>query len=271
MKKITFLITAFLFSVAAVAQDSPGNRPELLLNKTVMVKPLTDGVLAYEKGYDAFFTSQTMAARYAENKSRRTKHDALAKRYFKIQEIQPVNNPVSKDYLIQLRDTVTEETIYYKFNPQSESLGKYYFQVVGGLKYPADFFCDFIEEHNDKAKGENVFKGSIVEGLHIKKIKKGKEVTYRLDVVTVEQVISMLRGVTLVFENGQKIEKPDAEAQMSTNKNDNIVYIASVELTPAELSLLQQQKVVSGKISKFAKTYTEGEKLKGMARCIAKK
>lgn len=271
MNKITYLLTTLLLSITASAQDSPGMRPELLLDKTVKVKPLTDGELVYEKGYDAFFTDTGMTKRYAETKDRRTKHDALANRYFKVKDIMPYESYGNKNFLIQLQDTVKNEVVYYKYNRYSESQKKYYFEVVGGLKYPADFYEDFLTETIDKATGERKIAASISEGLHVVKIKNGKDIKYRLEAVTVEQVISMLRGVTLELEDGRKLEKPDAEAVMSTNKNDNIVYTASIDLNTGELAMLTQSKVVSGKISKFEKKYTEGEKLKEMLKCLMKK
>lgn len=271
MQKITFLLFALILSVIAIAQDSPGMRPELLLEKTVKVKPLPDGVLAYEKGYDSFFTDEKMYRRYAENKDRRTKPEALANRVFKVADVKPYTSYGNENFLIKLLDSINNEHIYYKFNKYSESQGKYYFEVLGGLEYPADFYCDFLTQTTDKATGEQKITASISEGLHIIKIKKGKEVSYKLEAVTVEQVISMLRGVTLVFEDGRRIEKPDAEAVMGTNKNDNIVYIATVNLTPTEVSMLSQAKVVGGKISKFEKKYTEGGKLSGMLKCLMKR
>lgn len=271
MTKITYLFAALLISITAAAQDSPGLRPELLLDKTVKVKPLTDGELAYEKGYDAFFTDAAMAKKYAETKDRRTKHDALANRYFKVKEIKPYDSYGNQNFLIQLQDTVKNELVYYKYNKYSESQKKYYFEVVGGLKYPADFYEDFLTETIDKTTGEKKIAASISEGLHVVKIKKGKEVKYKLEAVTVEQVISMLRGVSLVLEDGRKLEKPEAEAVMGTNKNDNIVYTASMELTGAEVAMLTQSKVIGGKISKFEKKYTEGEKLKEMLKCLMRK
>jgi hypothetical protein len=270
MNKITLLLAALFVSILSTAQNSPGMRPELLLSKTVKVKPLTEGELNYQKGYDAFFEDDKMVNRYAANKSNRTRHDALANRYFKVTDIRPYDSQGIKNYLIQLQDTVKNESLYYKYTKLSESQNKYYFEVVGGLKYPDDFYCDYINENTDKATGEKKIIASITEGLHVVKIKKGKDVKYRLEAVTVEQVISMLRGVTLVLEDGRKFEKPDAEAVMLT-RNDNIVYTATIELTTADVVMLTQSKVVSGKISKFEKKYTEGDKLQGMLKCLMKK
>lgn len=271
MIKLIQLTAFLLICITTKAQDSPGLRPELLLEKTVKVKPMTDGELAYEKGYDSFFCDAGMVKKYTETKDRRTKHSAMANRFFKVKAVKPYDVYGNTNYAIQLTDTVTNEEIYYKYNKFSESQKKYYFEVIGGLKYPADFYCDFLTEATDKATGEHKISASISEGLHVIKIRKGKNVTYKLEVVTVEQVISMLRGVTLVLEDGRKLEKPDAEAVMAANKNDNINYIASVEITTAELAMLTQSKVVSGKISKFEKKFTEGEKFKEMLKCLKSK
>ncbi len=272
MKKITYLFIILFTYVTSSAQDSPGLRPELLIEKTVRVKPMTDGELAYEKGYDAFYTDGAMTNKYAETKERRTKHSALANRFFKVESVTAYNDVYGNtDYIIRLNDTISKEQVYYKYNKFSESQKKYYFEVVGGLKYPTDFYCDFLTEVTDKRTGEHKIIASISEGLHVIKIRKGKNVTYNLEVVTVEQVISMLRGITLLLDDGRKLEKPDAEVLMAASKKDNINYIASVEITTAELAMLTQSKVVSGKISKFEKKYTEGEKFKEMLKCLMRK
>jgi hypothetical protein len=268
MDKITLLLAAFLFTITATAQDSPGSRPELLMDKTVKVKPLTAGILAYEKGYDNFYADEKMVKRYAETKDRRTKHDALQGRVFTVTGIRPFESSGTKNFLLHLNDTLSNEAVYYKFNQNCEVQGKYYFEVLGGLEYPDDFFCDYLKTEEDKAAGEKKLIATIAEGIHVIKVKKGSAVIYRMEAVTVEQVISMLKGVTLVFENGGSIVKPEAEVQMSTNKNDNIVYFTTFELTPADVSLLTQSRLLSGKISRFEKTYTEGQKLQGMVNCL---
>ncbi|OYQ45562.1 hypothetical protein CHU92_01915 [Flavobacterium cyanobacteriorum] len=267
-RAILYLI--FIATYVGHAQDSPGNRPELLLEKTVKIKPLSESELSYEKGYNDFFINENLSKIYAENKNHRTKHEALANRIFKVVDVRPFESNGIKNYVIQLQDTIRNEAVYYKFNKFSESNKKYYFQVIDGIKYPKDFFCDFLTHIIDKNTDEHKLTASISEGLHVVKIKKGKTITYRMEVVTVEQVISMLPGVVLVFEDGRKLEKPQAEAVMGTNNNDNIVYIATFELTPAEMAILTQSRIVSGKISKFIKNYAEGEKFMEILKCLVR-
>jgi len=266
MKKITLLFTTLFFTTAAFAQDSPGKRPQLLLDKVVKVKPLPKGMLAYQQGYDSFYADENLMKRYAENKSKKTNHEALANRMLKVTAVEPVQGA---NYKIKLQDTISNETIFYKFNETCEAKGNYYFEVVGGLDYPADFFCDYVK-HESTPAGEQKITAIITEGIKITKVSKGKSSNYIMEVRTVEDHISMLPGIALVMENGLHISKPEVHADV-TASNDNLLYIATFELTPHEVSLLSQSRIVSGKISKFDKTYKEGEKLRQMVKCMGGK
>jgi len=263
MKNFTLLVT-ILLSLTAVAQDSPGKRPALLIDKTVKIKPIEKGILANQKGYDSFYADADMAKRYSENKSRKTTYEALANRIFQVTAVEPVVGQ-GNNYKIKLQDTIKDETVYFKFNEASERQGHYYFEVLGGLQYPPDFYCDFVQQESG-----NKTVAMITEGLTITKNGSGKGAKYTMEVRAVEQIISLLPGVTLTLDNGAQITKAGAEAQMVVSDNDNIVYTATFDLTPQEISLLGQSKVVSGKISKFGKVYAEGEKLRQMVRCLQK-
>lgn len=270
MKNITFL-TLFLISLSTFAQDSPGKRPALLMDKSVKIKPIPKTVLAYQQGYDSFYTDENLLKKYAENKSHKTNHDALANRVLKVTAVEPLPAQGAKNYKIKLQDTLSNETIFFKFNELSENKGMYYFEVIGGLTYPPDFFCDYLQEKTDPATGEQKIMATLTEGITVSKTTRGKSPNYIMEVRTVEPIISMMRGVSFVMENGLQVVKPEVECQMVVSSNDNLVYTASFELTPHEVSLLTQSRIVSGKISKFEKKYNDGEKLRQMLKCMSKK
>lgn len=265
MNKITTLATALLISLTTFAQNSPGKRPSLLLDKLVIVQPLQKTVLAYQKGYDSFYADENLLERYAENKNKKTDHDALANRVLRVKAVEPFPLQGAPDYKIVLQDTLSKETIFYKFNELAANKGNYYFEVVGGLNYPPDFYCDYIQQDKD------ALIAMLTEGISVKKIVVAKTVKYIMEVRTIEETISMVPGITLVMENGLQIVKPDVHAEVSASSNDKLIYIASFALTPHEVSLLGQSRIVSGKISKFDKTYREGEKLKQMVKCMGRK
>lgn len=269
--RITILLSAIFISLTATAQDFPGKRPMLLMDKTVKVKPLEKTVLAYRQGYDNFYRDTYLSEPYAENKSRKTKHEALANRTLKVTAIEPYPLPGELNYKVQLLDTINNETVYYEYSELAEARGTYNFEVIGGLTYPSDFYCDYIEQENDESGTGETFTTAIVEGLTVTKSKRGKTAQYTMEVRSVQSIISMTKGVTLAMENGLQIYKPDVQAEVLPSGNDNLVYVAKLELTPHEVSLLQQSKIVSGKISKFDIIYTEGDKLQQMMQCMAKK
>jgi hypothetical protein len=269
--KITILLSAILISLTAAAQDFPGKRPALLLDKTVKVIPLDKTVLAYRQGYDNFYRDNYLSEPYAENKNRKTDHDALANRTLKVTAIEPYPLPGELNYKVQLQDTINNETIYYEYSELAEARDNYYFEVIGGLTYPPDFYCDYIEQENDESGTGQTFTTAIVEGLTITKIKRGKNAQYVMEVRSVQSIISMVKGITLVLESGHQVTKPDVQAEVLPSGNDNLVYVSTFELTPYEVSLLSQSKVVSGKVSKFDVTYAEGDKLQQMMQCMVKK
>ena len=169
-----FILLLLVFSFTATAQNFPGKRPTLLLNKTVKVKPLDETVLHYNQGYDNFYSDVYLSEPYAENKSRKTSHDSLANRVLKVTAVEPYPLPGQLNYKIQLQDTIKNKTLYYEFSEQAEARGNYYFEVIGGLTYPPDFYCDYVEQINGEAGMGQTFTATIAEGITVTKLKKGQ-------------------------------------------------------------------------------------------------
>lgn len=263
--KTTLLFAILLLITGASAQDSPGLRPELLLAKNVKIKPLPAAALITKKGYHDFYTDAALHQRYAQNKNQGTKADALENRVLKVVSVEPYIFQNEKSYRVKLTDTIKNETIYYKFNRNSEKLGNYYFEVLGGLTYPDDFFCDYLKTPVAQ-NGEQKILAILDEGVSIIKVKKGKTVKYLLEAAIMETTVSMKRGINLNLESGHKIERPEQEITMGT-KNDHVTYTTSFELTPAEVSQLAASPVKDWKIAGFERKFNEGAKLAGMVQC----
>lgn len=262
----TTLLFAFLFiTIGASAQDSPGLRPELLIAKNVKVKPLPQAAIISRKGYNDFYTDAALDKRYAKNANNMTKPDALEGRVLKVVSVDPYIFQNEKSYRVKLADTIKNETIYYKFNKNSEKFGNYYFEVLGGLTYPDDFFCDYLKTPAAQNGEQKVIAG-IDDGITVVKIKKGKTVTYHLEANIMETTVSMKRGISLILENGHKIERPEQEITMGT-KNDHVTYATTFVLTPAEVSQLSASPLKEGKISGFDRKFADGKKLQGMVHC----
>lgn len=262
----TTLLFAFLLMISGVsAQDSPGLRPELLIAKNVKIKPLPDAAIITKKGYHDFYTDAALHQRYAQDKNQGTKADALENRVLKVVAVEPYIFQNEKSYRVKLADTIKNETIYYKFNKNSEKLGKYYFEVLGGLTYPDDFFCDYLKIPASQ-DGEQKVLAILDEGVSVVKVKKGKTVAYHLEANIMETTVSMKRGISFMLESGHKIERPAQEITLGT-KNDHVTYKASFELTPAEVSQLAASPVKDWKISGFERKFIEGKKLQGMVQC----
>ncbi|MGV3459910.1 MAG: hypothetical protein ACO1N9_05575 [Flavobacterium sp.] len=262
----TTLLFAFLLMMTGIsAQDSPGLRPELLVAKNVKIKPLPEAAVITRKGYHDFYTDAALHQRYAQNKNQGTTYTALENRVLKVVSVEPYIFQNEKSYRVKLADTIKNETIYYKFSKNSEKLGNYYFEVLGGLTYPDDFFCDYLKTPMAQ-NGEQKIIAALDEGVTITKVKKGKTVTYMLEANIMETTVSMKRGISFTLESGHKIERPEQEITMGS-KNDHVTYTTTFELTPAEVSQLAASPVKDWKIAGFERNFKEGAKFAGMVKC----
>src|SRR5688572_29097292 len=117
--KITLLLAFLVASVNVSAQDSPGLRPELLIAKSVKIKPLAQAALISRKGYSDFYTDAALNKRYAQTPHKVTKADALENRVLKVVAVEPYITDTEKSYRVKLADTIKNEVIYYKFSKNS--------------------------------------------------------------------------------------------------------------------------------------------------------
>ncbi|HYD91576.1 MAG TPA: hypothetical protein VEA37_08845, partial [Flavobacterium sp.] len=205
MKNFTLLIALF-FSLIITAQDHPGKRPEMLLGKEVTVKELPPESQAW--GYESFYKDEKMLYCYEDNGDNRTKHEALANKTFTVVSVQPGVNIIGVPmHIIKLK--ASDGTLFfleYYYN------SKYYFQVKGGLEYPADFYCDYITA---SLYGQTeIYEIQPYDAIKLSKIKLGEKKDYLLSLSTLQAEIDLTEGVIITLENGSKIIKPDLEAEV---------------------------------------------------------
>jgi hypothetical protein len=116
--------------------------------------------------------------------------EQLEGRIFKVTAVQ-ASDPTDKNYYkLTLVDETKGETLYYQYYSRSEEY--FHFEVVGGLKPPADLYCDFITEKKDKFIDEIIYTSELLEGVVLAKIKKGAGAKYFISFSTYWKITNVL-------------------------------------------------------------------------------
>jgi hypothetical protein len=255
MKKI-ILLAAFMLTFCASAQvNYPGKYVELLLNREVKVLP------TYDTEYYGFYTKPDFTGVYQQGRYSSVK-SSLVGRIFKVTDIK-VDLKFSS--LITLNDG--KETLYYKY--ASNSAHDYFFEVIGGLELPLDYFCDQIKVALDDNEFK-IYRNEIV-GYGLKKTitKATKEIEYELAISTGSNSLEG-KGVTLVLANGKKIERPRELVGKNAGKG---LLQTFLELSKADIDLLTESEIatvtMNGHLLKVNRE-TAGN-LRGQLKCLLTK
>ena len=274
MKQFT-LALVLLFSVLAIAQEEkkpeifPYKRPQLLVGKTVKIRPLTDEEIEKEKGYANFFENEDMDV-YHEVGRFKSDPKSLENKVFKVVSSDPKFPGILK---LEAEDG---EVIYYWLK---ENYPKYYyFEVEGGLDVPNDFYCDYFDtgvENDDLI----FLSADGLEDYALVLLRSGGTFeTMEKDVVmlTMEIPSKENMGLTVIFDNGAKLELPNKPLIVSRKGNDR--RSVSIEIVSNEYKkLFSENRIVSvllggKKESSENDISPEGaEKIRGVITCgIAK-
>jgi hypothetical protein len=261
MRNITLFIALF-FAFAMNAQNFPGIQPQLLEGKMVKVRPLT---VVQTYGYEFFFKDDDMYRIYQYDHGMSSKTEALLGRIFKVTSVIPDPHYPDRFYKITLQDE-KGEIIYFRYDPKYEEY--YFFEVIGGLDLPPDFYCDYINEevvsHGYKAYSIN----KNYDVIAIKKetnLKTGK-VEYQMKVQTsTAKPVTTPEGITIFFENGKKIEYP---SQYVTTKDK--IYMTFVILTKSDIEIFKNNNITNIQILNFPQDIdTEyAESFRGRFNCL---
>jgi len=262
MKNFTLLIALF-FSLIITAQDHPGKRPELLLGKEVTVKELPLNLQA--TGYEGFYINEKLIIHYADNQKYKSKHDALANKTFKVLSVEPgIDMAGIPRYKVKLQ-AADETIVFYEF----KDLNDYYFTVKGGLDYPADFYCDFI---NETRSGNTMsYRIDAKYNCRLHKITNEGRSAYFLDVSAVEDTPDRTKGLTIYLDNGAKIERPDVAPKMDVTSGGLYRHECKIDITDKELELLKQHVIKNFRIGAWSEDVVDGEFIKNALPCLLTK
>jgi len=234
MKKI-ILLFAVLLSLPAIAQNNPGNMPQLLLNKEVKILPLP----SYDqKGYEKFYESEKMLFKYKKDKkfSDRTTPSALEGRVFKVTAVEHYKDMGLNRIRFELTDD--KDKIYYQYDAD---FGFYPFEVIGGIEYTDKFYDGYIKPYEDSyGKGFETVNRNYKHIVFKKQ--KGKADKYTITInVSADLPVDGRKGVVLHFENGKTLNFPKAEVDDWTTPKG---YRTIVTLTMADVEFLKANKIV---------------------------
>ena len=209
-----------------------------------------------------------------------TVEDSLMNRIFLVESIvdktgKEWNETAKTDYsakpLFILKDTLTGEKIYYKYDKEYELNFPF---NTSKINYPADYFCSKIEKEKDEFTSEIRFSSPLMSGSQIspmiiyKHINKGKTVYYlslRTNGITVNVNES---GVIILFQDGTKwtrASKIDVDAG-----SNGFFYSAFITLTPTDLTTFATKKIKKFRLYIYDEEVTSSDavRFKLFTECI---
>lgn len=266
--KRNILFGLLLFSAICYGQNFAGADVELLNDKELIVKELPQQVQKY--GYKSFYTDYDFKKRYAPN-NYYSKYEALVGASFTVVSSEPYTNSNGDEKFKLKLESEEKGILFYDYNPIEEK--DFVFEVVGGLEFPAGYYCGNLVESKDKFNGEVSVKSPILDGISFLKVKKPTgDVTslFIQEVGLSENGIS--KGVFLLLENGSKIEKPNEKLKVTVNREgEGFLFTATIVLDSADIKLLTQSKITDYRVHIHDGSIKNSLKLLDYIKCLTAK
>jgi hypothetical protein len=267
MKKLFLLFIAFT-CVIAYSQDFPANNVDLLNGKQLKIKEKNESSRKY--GFRGFYKDKSLDHNKVygvKGYGSATDYDSLVGKVFKLISASPYKNSIGKERFILEIENPNTGIIYYDYNPTFEY--EYPFEVIGGLKYPENFFCNEIEVSKDKFTGETRI-NSPMHGVYFVKTKKETETHIYLFLRTPGSTANVnIKGVIILLDNGMKIEKPDCKIDVEVGES-NYLYSCLIELNNKDIQLLTANKMTDYRLYVYDNTIKNGNTLMEYLKCITK-
>lgn len=259
IKKI-LLFALIVISIKAQAQF-PGKHPELLLNKEVKVKPLSE---TFKKlGYRNFHKNSEMKIL-----DKPIKEELLVDKIFKVTDVTPFDSYGVKKYIIKIESG--KDIYFYEYDSRLSS--NYSLEVIGGLTFPEGFYCDDLKTETDKFTGELRVNTPVSDGISFLKVTKGNSSTYFMSVVEAGATPKVgAIGLILLLTNGKRIEKPTAPIDVKVNTGARgYLYSAFITLTPDDIKLLTENLITNDRLYVFDGIIKNGQKISEYLKCLIK-
>jgi hypothetical protein len=278
MKKL-LLLSIILISSITFGQNFPAESVNLLLNKAVMPKALEESMqrYAYKNFYSKFDTESKKLEKYKKGHrafpsgSSQSDYNKLVGQEFIVVKIYDQKPTLSSDegrYSVLELENPELGTVFYYYDSKHEF--NFELEVVGGLDLPEGFYCKDIEIKTDKFSGETNASSNYSEG--IKFIKSTKDDVSKIYLAINEPGLTLNvgeKGLILLLENGNKIERPNAKIDVKTG-GSKYVYSAFIELTKEEIDLIINNPITDDRLYIYDGEVKNGTILSEYLKCLTK-
>lgn len=287
MKQIILILTILIFGLKSNAQIYEHNflGEDFLLYKGVFVK-LKDGALS---GFGHTFYSDLKYCQSAYDNNviypntkynYNTEKDSLVNHIFIVENIVDKNgitwnDKIKSSYLdkplIVLKDTLTKQIIYYKYDKEYENNFPF---NTSKISYDEKVFCSKLKREIDDFTGEIKISSPISSGRQLspmtiyKHINKSKTVYY-LRLRTYGSTLNVSEtGVIVLFTDGTKwIKQSKIDVDAESN---GFEYSAFINLTPTDLISFSTKKIKKFRLYIYDKEVnsSDADKFKLFVKCV---
>jgi hypothetical protein len=282
MKTIKIMMMALMVCLTNMSfgQNFPGEDVELLVGKELRVIEKSQGLQKY--GYKGFFIDSTYIDRFGTTDTKKiysccdsdyySKYTSLVDKKFTVLSYQQYTYLRIYSRFKLLLNNPDIGNLYFDYNPDSDY--DFPFEVIGGLTPPENFYCKKIEESNDKFTNETTYKvGKEKNGLRIEflKVVKMTTKTYYMSIDVTGSTLNVgEKGVTILLNNGKKIDKP--LEKIDVNYSDGYVYSAFIRLTPNDILLIKNNLITDVRLYIYDRNLSieMSKELQEYLKCLTK-
>jgi len=157
------------YSQSDTTQNWPGEKPNLLLGKKIMVLPLDN--LSNEQWY----TSESFS-----DDSEYKDYSNLKNKIFDVLDCEPYKDIIGQDKFKLKIENQEIGILYFDYDPRFEF--SFPFKVLGGLAVPVNFDWGDITTSTDKFTGDISYESPGEEGIYFLKVKKRDQTVIYLHV-----------------------------------------------------------------------------------------
>jgi hypothetical protein len=261
MKKIIMLLALFAGFIAA-AQDCPGERIELLKNKTLKVLPLSENL--QRLGYKGFYSDVDLKEVF-KRIGKTSGYSALAGKELKVVSYEGYTNREAANRYKLLLETPEGDRLYYDYNPADCSA--FIFQIKKDPEPPVD--CNTIAAKKTR-EGLPFYETKRIENVSFIRFFEADGSTNDAIEISTYLIQGTQKGVSVLLSNNAKIERAEGNvlpALIALRRG----HMALMILTPAEAELIKNNEIVKTTIGTIETEITKGSRLKTSYDCLINK
>ncbi len=265
MKKITLLFT-LLISIFLFSQNEGffvGKDAHLLIGKKVKVK---------EGSYSlSNFYKNSNLTKIVFKKGFYTDYNKIKDLEFIVKSVGENPSSYSDDIVLILNNSLTKD-IYYKYNPELPSLFK--LSILDEINLPKNYYCDKTEIKVDKFSSEKQTTTPYEFEYRLSKYEKDNDVDIYLTLRTYGiSLKSGKKGAIILFDDGTKLEKPNAKVSVESSEGKGWDYSIFIKLDQTDINTLKNKTITDYRLYIFDREMdkTNAFNLKEYLKCFIKK